>query len=273
MYTAVSLPLCLGGILVFTNYFSLSPFFASQGSIPHFGPAARKLDRLSGGEIRNKKIHGSREEFGVFFCFSRWSPIGILAGDFAMDFGIGRVAQQTSRHVVEGGRSPRRKQSLDASSRSSWDDETRGPGLPGVTPTGRQNPCTHRISEFWFPDFLQQIAGLDLHGVQVSPLVWPQILELQNLQIHGRCCQSRWSPWWLGYQWMAMFQQLQPGMCRKSAQSHEAKASHLHKPAFAVANCGRPHAWPWGGSRGGTGSFFLMQPQRYEQWHSGSLPS
>ena len=93
-----------------------------------------------------QKIHGSREEFGVF-CFPGGVPSSSLACDFAMDFGKAGWRSR-SRHVVEGGRSPRRKQSLDASSRSSLEDETRGPGLPGVIPTGSQNPCTHRVSEF-----------------------------------------------------------------------------------------------------------------------------
>ena len=257
-----------GGNSCLHELFQPIPLFCLAGehtSLWARSPEAGSTERRRNPKQKNPRIQGGVWSF--FFCFSRWSPIGILAGDFAMDFGIGRVAQQTSRHVVEGGRSPRRKQSLDASSRSSWDDETRGPGLPGVTPTGSQNPCTHRISEFWFPDFLQQIAGLDLHGVQVSPLVWPQILELQNLQIHGRCCQvDDLLDGWDTNGWQCFSSSNLA--CAENLPKATKRKLLIFTNQHPVASCGRPH-----GSRGGTGSFFLMQPQRYEQWHSGSLPS
>ena len=180
--TPQSLCRCVWGEFLSSRIISAyPPFLPRRGAYLTLGPQPGSWIDWAAEKSETKKSTDPGRSLEFFFLFF---PGGVPSASwlaiFAMDFGIGRVAQQTFRHVVEGGRSPRRKQSLDASSRSSWDDETRGPGLPGVTPTGSQNPCTHRISEFWFPDFLQQIAGLDLHGVQVSPLVWPQILELQN---------------------------------------------------------------------------------------------
>lgn len=148
--------LCLGEILVFTKLFQPIPGLCLAGEHTSLWARSPEAGSTERRKIRNKKIQGTDalqiQGGGVWRCFlffSRWSPITILAGDFLLwTFWEGRCgAAGHDTELKEAGHQGA-TQSLDASSRSSLEDETRGPGLPGVTPTGSQNPCTHRVSEF-----------------------------------------------------------------------------------------------------------------------------
>ena len=64
-----------------------------------------------------------------------------------------------------------------------------GPGLPGVTPTGSQAPWASP-SMSALSKYFQQIAGLQLQIGHVAPLILSKRrVLLQQLKVHGRCCQ------------------------------------------------------------------------------------